>query len=154
MASGLRLPRARGILLLALLLGSQACAPAAGTASPAGTAASPAVGAPAGAAVGAAPPTVRTVRVTVPTKSITFLPLYYGQDKGILREEGIELDPVIMKPPVGIAALESADVSYSAAPGVGMRAALQGAPVRAVMFIQTRPSFSLLGHPGGLHVPG
>lgn len=148
MASGFGLAGIRGLLLLALLLVSQACAPAARTASPGGTAVPRAVGAPAGAAEGAAPPAIRAVRVTIPTKSITFLPLYYGQDKGILREEGIDLDPVIMKPPVGIAALESADVSYSAAPGVGMRAALQGAPVRAVMFMQTKPSFSLLGQPG------
>jgi ABC-type nitrate/sulfonate/bicarbonate transport system substrate-binding protein len=148
MTPGVKRPGGRRVLLVALLLGSQACAPAASTATPAATAVSSAVGAPAGVPVGAAPPALRTVRVTVPTKSITFLPLYYGQDKGILREEGIALDPVVMKPPVGIAALESGDVTYSAAPGVGMRAALQGAPVRAVMFMQTRPSFSLVGQPG------
>ncbi len=134
-----------GLGLLLVLLGL-AC----GSPSPQRTAA-PAVSGPANqgpAAAASSAPAVQAVRITIPTKSITFLPLYYAQDKGIFREEGIDLDPVIMKPPVGIAALESGDVAYSAAPGVGMRAALQGAPLRAVMFIQARPSFSLLGQPG------
>jgi ABC-type nitrate/sulfonate/bicarbonate transport system substrate-binding protein len=148
MPARLRPAGSRWGLLLTLMMGSLACGPATSPASPAGATVPRSAGAPASVPGGAAPPAPRTVRVTVPTKSLTFLPLYYGQDKGILREEGIDLDPVIMKPPVGIAALESADVTYSAAPGVGMRAALQGAPVRAVMFIQTKPSFSLLAQPG------
>jgi ABC-type nitrate/sulfonate/bicarbonate transport system substrate-binding protein len=91
---------------------------------------------------------VELVRVTVPTRSITFLPLYFGQDKGIYREEGLDLDLVQMRPPLGISALESGDVAYSAAPGVGMRAAIQGAAIRAIMFMQTSPSFTLVGQPG------
>jgi ABC-type nitrate/sulfonate/bicarbonate transport system substrate-binding protein len=90
----------------------------------------------------------QTVAITVPTKSITFLPFYFGQDKGLFREEGLDLDLVQMRPPLGISALEAGDVAYSAAPGVGMRAAIQGAAVRAGLFVQAKPSFTLVGQPG------
>jgi ABC-type nitrate/sulfonate/bicarbonate transport system substrate-binding protein len=79
---------------------------------------------------------------------LTFLPFYFGQSKGIFNEEGIDPELIVMRPPLGIVALEAGDVAYSAAPGVGMRAALKGAPLRVVSFVQTKLSFSLLGQPG------
>jgi len=88
------------------------------------------------------------VRVTVPAKSLTFLPFYFGQSKGIFNEEAIDPELIVMRPPLGIVALEAGDVAYSAAPGVGMRAALKGAQLRVVTFVQTKLSFSLLGQPG------
>jgi ABC-type nitrate/sulfonate/bicarbonate transport system substrate-binding protein len=95
-----------------------------------------------------APLPLQQVRITVPTKSITFLPFYFGQDKGLFRDEGLDLDLVQMRPPLGISALEAGDLAYSAAPGVGMRAAIQGAAIRAVLFVQAKPSFTLIGEPG------
>ena len=112
------------------------------------TSAAPASAAPTGPGSGAATRPLQQVRITVPTKSITFLPFYFGQDKGIYREEGLDLELVQMRPPLGISALEAGDVGYSAAPGVGMRAAIQGAAIRAIMFVQDRPSFTLVGQPG------
>lgn len=88
------------------------------------------------------------VRITVPAKSLTFLPFYFGQAKGIFNDEGIDPELIVMRPPIGIVALEAGDVAYSAAPGVGMRAALKGAPLRIVVFVQTKLSFSLVGQPG------
>jgi ABC-type nitrate/sulfonate/bicarbonate transport system substrate-binding protein len=151
--------RVAGLLAcLALGLGA-ACAPAgrsepapAGAAADARSAtAAPAAAtgaAPAAPATSASPPPQQQVRITVPTKSITFLPFYFGQDQGIYREEGLELELVQMRPPLGISALEAGDLAYSAAPGVGMRAALQGAAIRAIMFVQDHPSFTLVGQPG------
>ncbi|MBI4490993.1 MAG: ABC transporter substrate-binding protein [Deltaproteobacteria bacterium] len=88
------------------------------------------------------------VRVTVPAKSLAFLPFYLGQAKGIFNEEGLQPELIVMRPPLGIVALEAGDVAYSAAPGVGMRAALRGAQLRTVTFVQTKLSFSLVGQPG------
>jgi NitT/TauT family transport system substrate-binding protein len=113
-----------------------------------GAASSAPAAAPASSGAPAAPAKFGQVRITVPAKSLTFMPLYLGEDAGIYQQEGMSLDLVQMRPPLGITAVEARDVAYSAAPGVGMRAAIQGVPVRAVMFMQTRPSFSLLGQPG------
>src|ERR1051326_3275886 len=87
-------------------------------------------------------------RLTLPAKSLTFFPYYFGKDKRFFEEEGLELELIIMRPPLGVTALQSGDLDYSAAASLSMRAALKGAPLRALMFIQTRLSFSLVGQPG------
>jgi len=88
------------------------------------------------------------VKMTVPAKSLTFFPYYFGKDKRIFEEEGIDLELIVIRPPIGITALQAGELDYSAAAGLGMRAALRGAPLRALMFIQTRLSFTLAGQPG------
>lgn len=88
------------------------------------------------------------VKLTVAAKSVTFVPFYFGKSKGFFKEEGVDLDIVVIRPPIGITALQAGEVDYSASSGVGMRAALKGASLRALMFIQTRLSFSLIGQPG------
>ncbi|MEK6600847.1 MAG: ABC transporter substrate-binding protein [Candidatus Binatota bacterium] len=88
------------------------------------------------------------VKLTVAAKSVTFVPFYFGKAKGFFKEEGIDLDIVVIRPPIGITALQAGEVDYSASSGVGMRAALKGASLRALMFIQTKLSFSLIGQPG------
>jgi len=88
------------------------------------------------------------VKLTVAAKSVTFVPFYFGKAKGFFKEEGVDLDIVVIRPPIGITALQAGEVDYSASSGVGMRAALKGASLRALMFIQTKLSFSLVGQPG------
>ena len=88
------------------------------------------------------------VKLTVAAKSVTFVPFYFGKAKGFFKEEGVDLDIVVIRPPIGITALQAGEVDYSASSGVGMRAALKGASLRALMFIQTKLSFSLIGQPG------
>jgi ABC-type nitrate/sulfonate/bicarbonate transport system substrate-binding protein len=53
-----------------------------------------------------------------------------------------------MRPPIGVTALQAGEVDYSAAGGLSVRAAMKGLPLRTIMFIQTRLSFSLIGQPG------
>jgi ABC-type nitrate/sulfonate/bicarbonate transport system substrate-binding protein len=88
------------------------------------------------------------VRITVPAKSLTFMPYYFGKAHGIFAKEGIDLEIIVMRPPLGVTALVAGDLDYSAAGGVSVRAAMKGVPLRTVTFIQTRLSFSLVGQPG------
>jgi ABC-type nitrate/sulfonate/bicarbonate transport system substrate-binding protein len=88
------------------------------------------------------------VKLTVPAKSLTFFPYYFGKDKRLFEDEGIDLELIVIRPPIGVTALQAGELDYSAAAGLGMRAALKGAPLRALTFIQTRLSFSLVGQPG------
>jgi ABC-type nitrate/sulfonate/bicarbonate transport system substrate-binding protein len=88
------------------------------------------------------------VRLTVPAKSLTFLPYYFGKAQGLYAKEGIDLEIIVMRPPLGVTALVSGDLDYSAAGGLSIRAAMKGAPIRTITFIQTRLSFSLIGQPG------
>jgi ABC-type nitrate/sulfonate/bicarbonate transport system substrate-binding protein len=88
------------------------------------------------------------VRLTVPAKSLTFLPYYFGKAQNIFAREGIDLEIIVMRPPLGVTALVAGDLDYSAAGGLSIRAAMKGVPLRTITFIQTRLSFSLVGQPG------
>ena len=88
------------------------------------------------------------VRLTVPAKSLTFLPYYFGKSKGFFERENIDLEIIVMRPPIGVTALQAGEVDYSAAGGLSIRSAMKGLPLRNVMFIQTRLSFSLITQPG------
>lgn len=88
------------------------------------------------------------VRLTVPAKSLTFVPYYFGKAQGIFAREGIDLEIIVMRPPLGVTALLAGELDYSAAGGLSVRAAMKGAPLRTITFIQTRLSFSLIGQPG------
>ena len=88
------------------------------------------------------------VRLTVPAKSLTFIPYYFGKAQGIFAREGIDLEIIVMRPPLGVTALVAGDLDYSAAGGLSIRAAMKGASIRTITFIQTRLSFSLIGQPG------
>jgi ABC-type nitrate/sulfonate/bicarbonate transport system substrate-binding protein len=92
------------------------------------------------------------VRLTVPAKSLTFIPFYFGKARGMYAREGIDLEIIVMRPPLGVTALVAGDLDYSAAGGLSIRAAMKGAGVRTVAFIQTRLSFSLIGQPGMIPV--
>jgi NitT/TauT family transport system substrate-binding protein len=87
------------------------------------------------------------VRLTVPAKSLTFVPYYFGKSQRLYEKEGIDLELIVMRPPIGVTALQAGEVDYSAAGGLSVRAAMKGLPLRTIMFIQTRLSFSLIGQP-------
>ncbi len=88
------------------------------------------------------------IRLTVPAKALTFLPYYFGKAQGIFAKEGIDLEIIVMRPPLGVTALVAGDLDYTAAGGLSFRAAMKGVPIRTIAFIQTRLSFSLIGQPG------
>jgi ABC-type nitrate/sulfonate/bicarbonate transport system substrate-binding protein len=88
------------------------------------------------------------VRLTVPAKSLTFVPYYFGKSQRLYEQERIDLELIVMRPPIGVTALQAGEVDYSAAGGLSVRAAMKGLPLRTIMFIQTRLSFSLIGQPG------
>ncbi len=57
------------------------------------------------------------VRLTVPAKSLTFVPYYFGRAQGIFAKEGVNLEIIPMRPPLGVTALVAGDLDYSAAAG-------------------------------------
>jgi hypothetical protein len=83
---------------------------------------------------------------------LTFVPYYFGKSQRLYEKEGIDLDLIVMRPPIGVTALQAGEVDYSAAGGLSVRAAMKGLPLRTIMFIQTRLSFSLIGQPGMIPV--
>ncbi|MBI2849020.1 MAG: ABC transporter substrate-binding protein [Chloroflexi bacterium] len=87
------------------------------------------------------------INVAVATKSGGYTPLYVGMAKGFYAEEGLKVEPVIMKTNIATAALLSGSIDFVAPPGGILQAASQGAPVRVIMLFQNKPSWSLMARP-------
>src|ERR1041384_8700950 len=75
------------------------------------------------------------VRLTLPARALTFLPYYFGKARGFYEREGVDLELIVMRPPIGVTALQAGEVDFTAAGGVSMGAALQGLRIRTASFI-------------------
>jgi ABC-type nitrate/sulfonate/bicarbonate transport system substrate-binding protein len=75
-----------------------------------------------------------TVRTAIPRATVNYLSLPVAEVKGFFRSEGLENETIVIPGTTAIAALVSGNVDYSGAGGSGMRAAVRGAPIKAIMF--------------------
>jgi NitT/TauT family transport system substrate-binding protein len=134
-------------LLVAILL--TACAPAAAPAAPAQSAApTAATGQPAApAAPAVAKPTTTTKLVqALPILSLAYLPIFVGIDRGFFRDEGIEMDTRVMGSSAALAGLLNGDVDIAVG-GSGVRAAMQGAPLKSFLYSYNATVFELVAGP-------
>jgi len=84
------------------------------------------------------------VRTVIPRSTVNYLSLPVADVKGFFHAEGLENETIVIPGATAIAALVSGDVDYSGAGGTGMRAALRGAPIKAVMFQTEKVTWYLL----------
>ena len=96
------------------------------------------------AVAGAAAERVRTV---IPRATLNYLSVPVAEAKGFFRAEGLENETIVIPGSTAIAALVSGDVDYSGAGGSGMRAAVRGAPIKAVMFQTEKVTWYLVAAP-------
>ncbi len=87
------------------------------------------------------------IRTAIPQATLNYLSVYVAEQKGFFREEGLENETVVISGPRATAALLSGDVDYSVAGGSGMRAAVKGAPVKAIMFQTEKVTWYLVADP-------
>lgn len=74
------------------------------------------------------------VRTAIPRATLNYLSVQIADAKGFFRDENLENETVVIVGSTAIAALVSGDVDYSGAGGSGMRAAVKGAPIKAILF--------------------
>jgi NitT/TauT family transport system substrate-binding protein len=85
--------------------------------------------------------------------SIRHTPLYYGQENGFFKDEGIELQALVVRAgQVGIASLMSGEVDAITNAGTGLAAAIRGLPVKIISVDGDRPTHELLVTPS-IRVP-
>ena len=87
------------------------------------------------------------VRTVVPRATLNYLSIPVAETKGYFRDQGLENETIVIPGSTAIAALVSGSVDYSGAGGTGMRAALRGAPIKAVMFQTEKVTWYLLAAP-------
>jgi len=87
------------------------------------------------------------IRTAVPGLNLNYLSIFSADARGFFKDEGLENETIVIGGPAGIAALISGDVDYSGAGGSGLRAAVKGAPLKAIMYQTERPTWYLIVHP-------
>ena len=87
------------------------------------------------------------VRTVIPRSTVNYLSLPVAEVKGFFRSEGLDNETIAIPGSTAIAALVSGNVDYSGAGGSGMRAAVRGAPIKAIMFQTERVTWYLIGAP-------
>ena len=87
------------------------------------------------------------VRFAYPAKSLNYLPITMGRDKGMFQAEGIDLQMVLVASTIQVAALTTGDIDFSGAQSQVMAGAARGLPVKVVGFLTIKPSFWLMAKP-------
>lgn len=88
-----------------------------------------------------------TVRTVIPRATVNYLSIPVAETRGFFRDQGLDNETIVIPGSTAIAALVSGNVDYSGAGGTGMRAALRGAPIKAVMFQTEKVTWYLLAAP-------
>ena len=79
------------------------------------------------------------VRVTITSHSLSFVVPILAQQKGLYRDEGLEVELIRARSEVTVVALKSGEIDYTASLGTAFRAALRGFPFKVVSVSATAP---------------
>lgn len=93
------------------------------------------------------PTQAEKIRTAVPGLNLNYLSVFAAEERNFFQDEGLENETVVIGGPAGIAALVSGDVDYSGAGGSGLRAAVKGAPLKAILYQTEKPTWYLVVHP-------
>lgn len=91
---------------------------------------------------------VEPLFTAIPRPSLNYLPLYVAERRGLFREQGIDHRILAMNPNLGIAAMLKGGIDFSGAGDSSLRAAMQGAPLKGLLFQTERVTWFLMGAPG------
>ena len=80
-------------------------------------------------------------------KALFEFPVVVAMRKGFFKSEGLDVDKIQMQPAIGVKGLISGDIDYLLAWGSALRAAVTGAPIKAVVGIAGRPLHVLIARP-------
>jgi NitT/TauT family transport system substrate-binding protein len=87
------------------------------------------------------------IRTSIPGLNLNYLSIFAADAKGFFKDEGLDNEAIVIGGPAGIAALVSGDVDYSGAGGSGLRAAIKGAPLKAIMYQTEKVTWYFVTHP-------
>src|SRR5437867_12076508 len=85
------------------------------------------------------------VRVAIPSTTHAVLAFSTSRDKRYYRDEGLDVEFILMSAPIASCALLSGDVEVATVGGAGLLLVLSGAPLRFIFTIYNRPVFWLMG---------
>jgi ABC-type nitrate/sulfonate/bicarbonate transport system substrate-binding protein len=96
---------------------------------------------------------LKKIRFSTTSIAVTELQFRIAQLKGFYREEGLDLETLLIRGSVGMQALIGGSVDYASAAGSIIAAAVRGAPVKLVLIVNSKPQFDLVGQPDIKSIP-
>jgi len=89
-------------------------------------------------------PGAEKVRIAIATSSMAFLVPFVAKDRGFYLKHGSEVELIVMRPNIAMAALLGGDIDYAELIGSVIRSAARGLPVRAISTSIKAPFFSIV----------
>ena len=90
---------------------------------------------------------LKKVRLSATSVAVTELQFRIALLKGFYRDEGLDVEIILIRGAVGMQALLGGSVDYTSAAGSIIAGATRGVPVRLVLVVNSRPQFDLVGQP-------
>jgi NitT/TauT family transport system substrate-binding protein len=91
-----------------------------------------------------AQPSRKKIRLSLSSSTVTLLPTFAAHDKGFFRDEGFDVELIHMPATLASTALMTGDLDYNGAATGVISAAVQGRPMKVLVFTVSRPLMFLV----------
>ncbi|HEX2228102.1 MAG TPA: ABC transporter substrate-binding protein [Candidatus Binatia bacterium] len=88
------------------------------------------------------------VRMGLAARSTTTMPYFVAKERGFFREEGLDVELIIMQAIQTIQATLGNSTQFASATGSAVSAAVRGADIKVILAVTDQPSFDLIVQPG------
>jgi len=82
--------------------------------------------------------------ISIPGPTLSYVPLYYGQENGFFAQEGLDLQVLVVRGIVGVSSLMAGEIDVTCHAGSGFSAALRGVPLKIISVTRDRPIHELI----------
>jgi NitT/TauT family transport system substrate-binding protein len=90
---------------------------------------------------------LKKIKFAVGSISQAEVPFNLAKAKGFYREEGLDVDIILIRGALGVQALVGGSVDYSSSSGSVVAAGVRGLGVRLLMLLSSKPQFDLVSRP-------
>ncbi|MGE5817117.1 MAG: ABC transporter substrate-binding protein, partial [Deltaproteobacteria bacterium] len=90
---------------------------------------------------------LKKVRFAVATIAISEVPFKVAQIKGFYREEGLDVEMILIRGAVGAPALISGSVDYTSSSGAVIAGGVRGLKMKLILIVASKPAFDLVASP-------
>lgn len=87
------------------------------------------------------------VRMGLAARSTTSMPFFVAKERGFFREEGLDVELIVMQAIQTIQATMGKSLQFASATGSAVSAAVNGADIKVILAVTDRPSFDLIAQP-------
>ncbi len=88
---------------------------------------------------------LKKVRVALPSTNVTFAPIFAAKRKGFYKDEGLDVEIIMMRANLASSALMTGDIDFNGAVTGVIGGAVKGQPLKAVFFASSSPMMSMIG---------